>query len=106
LAPVLPAETFEHCKPVLIAGDGLAVDQAGANPELMHGLDDGGIAVRPVVPVAGEQPDPGGIATHHHAEAIVLDFVDPVRPAPAAQDGSRHAADHDAGRKALAAARS
>jgi hypothetical protein len=44
---------LEHRKPVLIAGDRLAIDQAGTRLEMVHGLDDERIARCPVVPVPG-----------------------------------------------------
>jgi len=27
------------------------------------------------MPTAGQQPHPGAVAAHHHAEPVVLDFV-------------------------------
>jgi hypothetical protein len=37
------------------------------------------IAACPVVTVTGEQPDPVAIARDDQPEAVLLDFVDPVR---------------------------
>jgi len=74
----LVAQPLEHGEAVLVAGDRLDVDQAGARLEPVHGLDDGGIAVRPVVPVAGEQPHAAAVSAHHEAVAVVLDLVNPV----------------------------
>jgi hypothetical protein len=34
---------------------------------------------RKIIAVAGEQPHAGTIASRHYAEAIVLDFVNPIR---------------------------
>jgi hypothetical protein len=36
----------------------------------------------PVMPVVGQQPDAGGVAPDHHAEAVVVDPVDPARRHP------------------------
>ena len=36
------AQSLEHRHAAIIAGDGLAVDQTGARPELVRGLDDQG----------------------------------------------------------------
>jgi hypothetical protein len=33
------------------------------------------------MPVPGQQPDTSRIPTHHHAEAVVLDFMHPARTA-------------------------
>ena len=54
LARRLEPQPLEHREPVLIAGDRFAIDQAGARLEPVHGLHNRGIAVRPVVTVAGE----------------------------------------------------
>jgi hypothetical protein len=47
-------EVLKHGEPVGIAGDRLAIDQAGTHLEPVHGLEDQRIALRPVVSVAGE----------------------------------------------------
>ena len=65
---------------VMVASDSLAVDQAGAKTQAAHRLQDQRIARRPVVAVAGEQPDADRIAAGHQPIAVVLDFVNPVRP--------------------------
>src|SRR6516165_10321860 len=53
LARRLAPQPFEHREPVLIAGDRLAIDQAGTHLEPVNGLDDKRIAWCPVVPVPG-----------------------------------------------------
>ena len=42
-------------------------------------LDDQGIAIGPVVAVAGEQPHALAVALDDQAVAVVFDFMDPVR---------------------------
>ena len=76
-APVIapPPQPVELRHAVPVAGDRLSVDQAGAHPERAGGLGDERVAVRPVAPVAGEKADAGGVASHHHANAVVLDFT-------------------------------
>src|SRR5262249_22348514 len=63
-AAVLPAVAqpadLRHAVPV--AADRLSVDQARAHPGRAGGLGDERVAVRPVVPVAGEKADAGGAA--------------------------------------------
>src|SRR5215472_6383887 len=53
LARRLAPQPLEHREPVLIAGDGLAVDQARADLEPVNGLEDERVARRPIVPVPG-----------------------------------------------------
>jgi hypothetical protein len=61
--------------------DCLAVDQARPDLERLHRLDDQGIARRPVVAVARQEPysDRDRVTARHHAVAVVLDLVDPLR---------------------------
>src|SRR5262249_42852534 len=61
---VLPAvaQPVELRRAVPVAGDRLSVDQARAHPGRAGGLGDERVAVRPVVPVAGEKADAGGAA--------------------------------------------
>jgi hypothetical protein len=73
------AQPFEHRESVLIAGDRLAIDQAGTHPEPVNGLDDERIARSPVVPIAGQQADAGWVSARHQAIAVMLDLVNPVR---------------------------
>ena len=46
---------------------------------MAHGLDDERISVGPVIPIAGQEPDAHGITPGHHAIAVVLDLMNPVR---------------------------
>jgi hypothetical protein len=70
-----------------LAAHSLAIYQAGAQSERVYRLDDEREVARPVVPVAGEQPDAGGVSPNHHAEAVVLDLVNPVGSAWGAVSG-------------------
>ena len=54
-------------------------DEAGPHLEVVHGLDHERIACRPAMIAPGDQPDADGIATGHEPEAVVLDFVNPIR---------------------------
>jgi len=49
---------------------------------MVYRLDNQGVAGGPIMTVAGQQPNPDrqGIASGHQPIAIVLDFVNPVRP--------------------------
>src|SRR5262249_59873927 len=76
LAPVPEPVEYRHA--VAIAGHGLAVDQERAHLERAGGLENLWIPWRPIVPVAGEQPDAADGAPDHHAEAVVLDLVNPA----------------------------
>ena len=65
--------------------------RAGPRLEPVRSLDDRGIARRPVVPVAGEQPDAGGVPADHHAKAVVLDLMQPSVAGRWAFGGTRQA---------------
>jgi CheY-like chemotaxis protein len=74
------AHLRKHCKPILVAADGLTIDEAGPNPEVVHGLYDQGEPVGPVIAASGDEPDAHGIAARHQPVAVVLDLMNPVRP--------------------------
>ena len=80
LAGRLAPQPLEHREPIVIAGDRLAIDQAGTHLEPVNGLDDERIARSPVVPIAGQQADAGWVSARHQAIAVMLDLVNPVRP--------------------------
>ena len=73
------AQDVEPGQPALVAADDLAVDQAGAHLEVVHGLDDERKAARPIVAAPRDQPDADRTAPGHEPETVVLDLVDPVR---------------------------
>src|SRR5262249_28971645 len=83
-APVAKPIKGRHS--VAVAGNRLAVDQERARPQLSSRLRVQRKPVRPVVAVTRHQAHPGGVAPHHHAEAVELDLVDPAGP-----DGGRSA---------------
>jgi hypothetical protein len=56
----------------LVAAHHLAVDQAGANLEVVHGLDHQRVALRPVVAPAGNQANAHRIAAGHKPETAAL----------------------------------
>jgi len=53
LARRLAPQPIEHREPVLIAGDRLAIDQAGTHLEPLNGLDNERIARCPIAPIPG-----------------------------------------------------
>ena len=89
LALLFTPHALEHGQTVFVAANSLPIDQAGPGLEVVHGLDDQGVAVSPVVAVPGQQPDADGIATSHQPIAIVLDLVGPVRTRRRARSGGR-----------------
>jgi hypothetical protein len=58
---------------------GLTIDDELLERVLQRGLDDPRIAPRPVMTIAGEQPHAIAVAVNEQAEAVVFDFVGPVR---------------------------
>jgi hypothetical protein len=60
-------------KASIIAAHHLAIVQAGADLEVVHGL-----ALGPVVPIARDQPNADRVASSHEPIAIVLDLMNPV----------------------------
>ena len=75
----------------LIAGDGLSVDQAGAYLERVHRFGNERIAGRPVVAVAGQQPNADRVSPGHQPTAVVLDLVDPIGTRGRSVGGGRKA---------------
>ena len=73
-------EELEGGQPPLVTAHHLAVDQTRQHLEVVHGLDHERIALRPVLAVAGNQPDAHGVAPGYKPEAVVLDLVNPVGP--------------------------
>src|SRR5690348_1697698 len=71
----LSADQIEHGKPLLVAGDGFAVDYAGARRQPRDRRSDQGKAIGKIVAVAAEQSNAGAVAPRHDAEAVMLDFV-------------------------------
>jgi hypothetical protein len=68
--------------PTLVAAHRLAVNQAAAHLQLVHSPDNERVTGGPVMPVAGQQPDANrqGIASGHQPIAVMLDFMNPIRP--------------------------
>ena len=56
----------------LAATHHLAIDQGSTAIDLVHGLRDQWVAVRPVVAPARDEPDAHGIAPRHEPKTIVL----------------------------------
>jgi hypothetical protein len=57
-----------------------AIDHERAGAVLQRGLPDQGVALGPVVAVAGEQPYALALALDDQAIAVVLDLMEPLRP--------------------------
>jgi len=72
------AKELEGSHALVVAAHNLAVDQAGAHLEVVHGLDHEREAVRPVIAALSYQPDADGISTRHKAVAVVLNLMNPV----------------------------
>jgi hypothetical protein len=72
------AQELEGGHALLITTHHLAVDQAGPDLEVIHGLGHQRVAVRPVVTPPGNQPDAYGIAPGHEPVAVMFDLVNPV----------------------------
>jgi hypothetical protein len=75
----VPTDQVEDREPILVADDGLTVDQARAHWQHRHRRDDLREAVRKVGALSREQPHPTVGALGHDAEAVMLDFVNPFR---------------------------
>ena len=67
-------------EPVAVAHDRLAVDDAGAHRERLNGFNNGPEAVAPIKATARYEPDALPIPAGYHSEAVMLDFVKPLRP--------------------------
>jgi len=78
LAAVAQSVEARHAIPII--GDRLAIDQARGSFEGERSARDQWKAAGPVVPVAGEQPQPRRVAAHQHSEAVVFDLVQPPSP--------------------------
>ncbi len=95
------ADQIKHGKSVLVANDGLAVDQAGANRELAQRHCDKGEARREIVSGARYQPHARSIAARENPEAVMLDLVQPFRPRwrplGAGREAGRNMAERTAG---------
>jgi hypothetical protein len=79
-AVLLPADQVEYCKSLLVTGDGLAVDYAGACRQGSNRRGGQREAASEIVALPGEKPHPIAVALGHDAEAVMLDFVKPIRP--------------------------
>ena len=58
---------------------GFAIDHELALAQPPSSIDDPRIAIRPVMAVAGEEPNTVTVPLYDHAKPIVLDLVQPVR---------------------------
>jgi hypothetical protein len=74
----LAPQPFEYRGSVPIAGDCLAIDQAGTHLEVASGLGDERKAPGPVDAVPCQQPHANGVTSRHQPEAVVFDLVNPA----------------------------
>ena len=65
---------LEGGQPPLVTAHHLTVDQARPHLEMVHGLDQQWIAVRPVIAPPGDQPDAHGIAPGKVHWCDLVDF--------------------------------
>jgi hypothetical protein len=63
--------------PVVAAGDGLPVDDAGARAQVLQPVHDQGEAVRRVATVAAVELDPVAVLPGDDPKAVVLDLMPP-----------------------------
>src|SRR5262249_58259804 len=72
-------QSVENRQTVAVAGHRLAIYQTRFTAQEVDGHGDQREASSPIIAVAGEKPDAGRVSARHHAEAVVLDLVNPVR---------------------------
>jgi len=78
-AVLLPTDQVEYCKSLLVTGDGLAVDYAGVCRQGSNRRGGQREAASKIVALPGEKPHTVAVAPRHDAEAVMLDFVKPIR---------------------------
>jgi hypothetical protein len=85
--------------PVVAASDRLPVDDAGPETQPGEGFDDEREALGQIIARPAVKLDPLPVLTCDHAEAVVLDLVQPVRPeGGCSADVGKHGAMKPAGR--------
>jgi hypothetical protein len=67
-------------EPVAVANDCLAVDRAGADCKRLNGFNNDPEAVAPIEATARDEPGALAVPAGDHSEAVMLDFVKPLRP--------------------------
>jgi hypothetical protein len=78
LVSALVTDEIERSNAVVIAGDSLAIDDAGARAQACQGLDDQREAVGEVVARTAVEPHLRASLAGNDAEAVMLDFVQPL----------------------------
>jgi hypothetical protein len=73
------ADELEHGQAAVVADDGLAVDNAGADRQGLDGFCDDREKVREVMAVARDQANAPPTPVRQDPKAVVLDFVNPAR---------------------------
>jgi hypothetical protein len=73
-----PAKDVKGRHAPLVGAHHLAVDEARAHREVVHGLDHERETDRPVIASTSDQPDANGVAPAHQPVTVVLDLVNPV----------------------------
>ena len=74
----LPPDQVEDGKPVFVAHDRLAIDQAGARRQSRDSRGNERKSAGEIVAVASNEPHASGIAPRQESEAVVLDLVNPT----------------------------
>ena len=69
------AQSVEYRHPLAIAAHRFPINQEILHAQRGCGLRDAGKACGPINAVSSEEPDASSIPPDHHAEAIMLDFV-------------------------------
>jgi hypothetical protein len=78
LVSALVTDEIERGNAVVIASDGFAIDDAGARAQAGQRIDDQRKATGEVIAWATIEPHPVAILAGDDAEAVVLDFVQPL----------------------------
>ena len=68
-------DQLEHGEALVVAGDGLAIDQARAPRKRCHGRRGKRKPLGEVISVAGNKPDTGAVAPGHDPKPVVLDLI-------------------------------
>jgi hypothetical protein len=85
------AQSIKLGKAGIVAGDRLAIDQAGGDLEPVQRPHDERKALCPVMSVASEKPHASGPAPRQQPKAVMLDLVNPVVAGWWPLDGARQA---------------
>ena len=75
----MTADEVEHRKSAIVAGDGLAIDDAGSNRQRHDSFNGEREAVGEIMAVTGDRPNAAAAPMRQDAEAVVFDLMNPAR---------------------------